>query len=88
MFIHPHQAAEVVRGLADVGIEGGRYVVLRDGDRDELRLELVADGGADLGVATAAAEDRTRASLRVRPNVIFVESLPAGDVLVDGRDAI
>ena len=85
MFIHPHQAAEVVRGLSDVGVEGGRYVVLRDGDRDELRLELVAGSGADLGVATAAAEDRTRASLRVRPKVTFVESLPAGDVLVDGR---
>ncbi|UUZ58522.1 phenylacetate--CoA ligase family protein [Nocardioides sp. B-3] len=80
MFIHPHRAAEVVRGLADVGVEAGRYVVLRDGDRDELRLELVAAGGADLDAATAAAEERTRASLRVRPRVTFVESVPAGDV--------
>lgn len=88
MFIHPHQAAEVVRGLRDVGIDGGRYVVLRDGDRDELRLELVADGDADREMATAAAEERTRAALRVRPAVTFVESVPAGDVLVDGRDAI
>ena len=88
MFIHPHQAAEVVRGLHDVGVRAGRYVVLRDGDRDELRLELIADGGADLIVATAAAEDRTRAALRVRPAVAFVESLPDGEVLVDGRGTI
>ncbi len=88
MFIHPHQAAEVVRGLRDLGVEGGRYVVLRDADRDELRLELVAGSGADRAMVTTAAEERTRASLRVRPRVTFVESVPAGDVLVDAREAI
>jgi phenylacetate-CoA ligase len=85
MFIHPHQAAEVVRGLQDVGVTSGRYVVLREGDRDQLRLELVAADEIDVGLAKATAVDRTRAALRVRPVVSFVESLPEGEVLVDGR---
>lgn len=85
MFIHPHQAAEVLRGLRDVGAGAGRYVVQHEGDRDLLRLELVADDGADLAALSAAAEQRTRAALRVRPEVTVVDALSDGEALVDAR---
>ena len=85
MFVHPHQAREVVASLRDVGAAGGRFVVLRDGDKDRLTLELVASGtGAD-GDLVATAERITQQRLRVRAQVRLVESVEGDEVLVDHR---
>lgn len=86
MFVHPHQAALVVGALRDAGADRGRFVVERPGDKDVLRLELVAVAGADPEALVAAATQQTRDTLRVRPEVSLVESLVDDAVLVDARD--
>lgn len=87
MFVHPHQAREVVAGLADEGVTAGRFVVTRDGDRDLLTLQVATGPDADDARVTEAATRLTRESLRVRPVVEVVESVPAdAAVLSDGRD--
>lgn len=86
MFVHPHQAGQVVGALRDEGASAGRFVVERSGDRDVLRLDIVASDGADEAALVAAATQQTRDSLRVRPEVRLVESLDDGDVLVDTRE--
>ncbi|MGH8828806.1 MAG: phenylacetate--CoA ligase family protein [Jiangellaceae bacterium] len=83
MFIHPHQAREVIAGLAGRGVKAGRFLVERTHDRDVLTLELVADDGAAQVVEAAA--DQTRAVLRVRPDVRLVDELDGDAVLVDAR---
>lgn len=85
MFVHPHQAGQVVAALRGAGADSGRFVVGREGDKDVLLLELVASSGADRGALVEAAVEQTRAVLRVRPEVELVDALDEG-VLVDGRD--
>lgn len=85
MFVHPHQAGQVLAGLRDLGAGGGRFVVERVGDKDVLRLQLVASADADRAALVDAAEERTRSTLRVRPEVELVEAVDEG-VLVDGRE--
>lgn len=87
MFIHPHQAAQVLEGLRDVGVTAGRYVVGRDGDRDRLTLEVSSDPGADLAALQEVAEARTVSALRVRPQVVVVAEIEESHVLVDTRTA-
>jgi len=87
MFVHPHQARDVLAGLADQGVTSGRFLVTRNEDRDVLTLQVVADAGADPHVVAETAARMTRAALRVRPQVEVVDSVPAGTApLVDGRD--
>lgn len=81
MFVHPHQAAEVLGSLRAAGVSGGRFVVESDGSTDVFRLELV---GAD-DAAAALAERRARDLLRVRPTVEVVDTVEEGPVLVDRR---
>lgn len=85
MFIHPHQAADVVSAVLAAGASAARFVVERPADRDVLRLEVVPVGGADTGRVLAIAEQRSREALRVRPEVSFVDSLEDGPALVDDR---
>lgn len=84
MFVHPHQAADLLLSLREVGVVTGRFVVESDGDTDVLRLELVTEAGA-AGDVAAVAERRCRDLLRVRPAVRLVEALEEGGVLVDRR---
>lgn len=84
MFVHPHQAREVIGRLSDLGVTGGRFVVGRDDGKDVLRLELVADSSAGEDLVRSAA-DRARDHLRVRPQVELVTALPDDVVLVDDR---
>ncbi|WP_206062777.1 phenylacetate--CoA ligase family protein [Nocardioides piscis] len=88
MFVHPHQAADVLRDLGDVGLRSGRYVVVRVGDKDVLRLQMVPEAGADVTALSAAAGERTRASLRVRAEIEVVDTLVEGDALVDARGSM
>lgn len=85
MFVHPHQATQVVTALRDRGADSGRFVVERTGDRDVLRLELVLADGADRAALVDGAVDRTREVLRVRPEVKIVDELGGEGVLVDAR---
>lgn len=85
MFVHPHQAGQVVGELCRAGAEAARFVVDRDGDKDRLRLELVAAGGSDRDGLVDIAVSRSREVLRVRPEVVLLDSLEDG-VLVDARD--
>jgi len=85
MFVHPHQAGQVLGALSEKGASAGRFAVDRVGDRDVLRLELVPSHGADHQALVEAAEEQTRNALRVRPEVDLVEHVDDG-VLVDVRD--
>ena len=96
IFLHPHQAAEVLQRLHDDGAASGRFVVDRDGDRDVLRLEVVAEAGSDRDRLVDSAVSRTREVLRLRPDVRVVDAdadigdsgdavRPGGSVLVDAR---
>jgi phenylacetate-CoA ligase len=85
MFVHPHQAGQVLGALRGAGAGEGRFVVEREGDKDVLRLELVMADGADRDALVDAAVEQTRATLRVRPDVELVETVDEG-LLVDARD--
>lgn len=85
MFVHPHQARELISRLAVLGVTGGRFVVDRLDDKDVLRLELVTDSGADSERVVEAAVERTREHLRVRPQVELVTTIPDENVLWDAR---
>lgn len=85
MFVHPHQAGQVLTGLRGAGASAGRFVVDRPEDKDVLHLELVAADGADAEALVEAATQQTRDTLRVRPEVRLVEALEEGAVLVDAR---
>lgn len=84
MFVHPHQAAELLGSLRDSGVTAGRFVVENDGSTDMLRLELVTGDQAAADVSEVA-ERRVRDLLRVRPTVQVVDALDEGPVLVDRR---
>lgn len=85
MFVHPHQAGEVVRALRGAGVAAGRFVVDRAEGADVLRLELVADAGADLASIPERAVRQTREMLRVRPEVHLVDRIEGDGPLVDAR---
>lgn len=85
MFVHPHQAGQVVETLRESGAERGRFVVERDAGRDLLRLELVASHDCDRERLVEAAVTRTREVLRVKPEVVLVDSVEEGP-LADLRE--
>jgi phenylacetate-CoA ligase len=86
MFVHPHQAREVLAGVLGDGVVAARFVVERPADRDELYLDLVTTDECDRDAAARSAEDRTRRTLRVAPQVRFVEAVEEGELLVDRRE--
>jgi phenylacetate-CoA ligase len=86
MFVHPHQANQVVGVLRDVGASAGRFVVERQGEKDVLRLELVATPNTDNGSLVEVATQYTRDTLRLRPEVRLVDALDDGAVLIDARE--
>lgn len=85
MFIHPHQAGEVLADLRADGLVGGAFVVDRVDDVDVLDLEVTAAEGVDPEHLAAAVERRCRDTLRVRPRVRVVPALDDGPVLRDVR---
>ena len=85
MFIHPHQAGEVVAALRSDGLLEGAFVVDRPGDVDVLHLEVVIADGTDPDRLAELAERRCRDTLRVRPQVRVVSALEEGTVLRDRR---
>jgi phenylacetate-CoA ligase len=85
MFVHPHQARDLIGKLAGLGVTGGRFVVERLDGKDVLRLELVTDAGAEPERVVAVAAERTREQLRVRPRVELVTTIADEDVLRDAR---
>ena len=85
MFIHPHQAGEVLAALRSDGLVEGAFVVDRVGDVDVLHLEVVAADGSDPDQLVEVAERRCRDTLRVRPQVRVVPDLEDDTVLRDRR---
>ena len=85
MFIHPHQAGEVLTALRSDGLAEGAFVVDRVDDVDVLDLEVVAADGSDPEHLVAAADRRCRDTLRVRPRVRMVPALDDVPVLRDRR---
>ena len=85
MFVHPHQARQVVGALQAAGADAGRFVIERVGDKDILRLEIVATAGTDGSALVDAATRQTKDTLRVRPEVRLVDSLDGDEILVDAR---
>lgn len=87
MFVHPHQAREVLAGLVAHGVTGGSFVIDREGNRDLLTLQVVLEPGRDPQRVVEAAAGLTRDALRVRPEVEVVDALPDDvDLLSDRRD--
>jgi len=86
MFVHPHQARDVIATLRGQGAASARFVVGREDDRDVLRLEAVLVEGADAEGFQASATRLTKESLRVRPEVVVVDALEDEVALVDARD--
>ena len=86
MFVHPHQAGQVVAALREAGAGAGRFVVERVGEKDILRLEVVPVPGSDPAALVEAGTSQTRDTLRVRPEVEIVDSLADDAVLVDARE--
>jgi phenylacetate-CoA ligase len=85
MFVHPHQASQVLGSLREDGVEGGSFVVGREGDKDLFRLDVVVREGVDLAALPGLVEQRCRDLLRVRPVVHVVDDLGDAPVLVDQR---
>ena len=85
MFVHPHQAAEVLAALGTDGAAGGRFVVEHADGADVLYLDLVAAADADRDGLAEAAARRCRDALRIRPRVRFVDATEEGAVLEDRR---
>ncbi len=83
MFLHPAQAG---RALAETpGLAGFRFVIEREGHRDELTCEVVAAPGSDpIGLSDAVAE-KIRSALRFRAQVRVVDEIPEGSVVDDRR---
>ncbi len=63
MFIHPHQAAEVLAELRSAGLVEGAFVIDQVGGVDVLGLEVTADEGAD----PQSTGGSSRAALPRRP---------------------
>lgn len=85
MFVHPHQAAEVLNTLKADGLAAGAFVIERSDDVDVLHLEVAVEDGTDADRLAEIAERRCRESLRVRPRVRVVEKVEEGPVLRDHR---
>lgn len=80
MFVDPKQIAELMKRHGE--ITGARLIVERDGDRDAMRLQVVADN-ADSDAIEATLRDITKLGGVVEQ----VESLPNdGKVISDERD--
>lgn len=85
IFVHPHQAAQVIAALRDAGASAGRFVVDRTGGKDVLQLEVVPSSGSDVRALVDAATRQTRDTLRLRPDVRIADHLENDVVLVDAR---
>ena len=83
MFLHPRQAQAAVGGVS--GVASFRLVVDRVAHRDALQCEVVAADATDgPGLATAVKE-RIRSGLRFDAEVVLVDSIGDGPLIVDRR---
>jgi phenylacetate-CoA ligase len=81
MFVHPHQAREVLDSLRPE-VPAGRFVVDRRDGKDVLILELAGvRDPAFVDRASRAAQDR----LRLRVDVVLVDTVEGDEALVDRR---
>lgn len=85
MFIHPHQAGELLAELRSDGLVKGAFVVDRVEDVDVLNLEITVADGFDPRGLTELVGRRCRETLRVRPEVRVVADLESRPVLSDLR---
>ncbi|MDQ4105086.1 MAG: AMP-binding protein [Actinomycetota bacterium] len=80
MFLHPRQAAATL--AQEASVTAYRFVIGRHQHRDTLRCEIVSCDPDAIGRVSALV----RSQLRLAADVVAVDALPDGPVIVDERD--
>lgn len=83
MFLHPRQAQAAVGGVS--GLAHFRLVVDRLDHRDTLQCEVVPADSIDRAALAALVKERIRSGLRFDADVVVVDSIGDGPVIVDRR---
>ena len=86
IFVYPRVVEEVVIGTP--GAKAAQAVVVRENDRDMIRLSLVLEDGADASVAEAAAAKNFKLHTRIRVDEVnIVSELPENaELIVNQKD--
>lgn len=86
IFVYPRVVEEVVIGTP--GAKAAQAVVVRENDRDMIRLSLVLEDGADASAAEAAAAESFKLHARIRADeVSIVSELPENaELIVNQKD--
>ena len=86
IFVYPRVVEEVVIGTP--GAKAAQAVVVRENDRDMIRLSLVLEGGADASAAETAAVETFKLHARIRADeVSIVSELPENaELIVNQKD--
>lgn len=86
IFVYPRVVEEVVIGTP--GAKAAQAVVVRENDRDMIRLSLVLEDGADASAAEAAAADTFKLHARIRADEVnIVSELPENaELIVNQKD--
>ena len=83
MFLHPRQAQAAVGGVT--GVARFRLVIERAAHRDALQCEVVPGDAVDGAALAAVVKERIRSGLRFDADVVLVDSIGDGPVIVDRR---
>jgi phenylacetate-CoA ligase len=83
MFLHPRQAQDAVGGVN--GVASFRLVVDRVAHRDALQCEVVPADAVDGARLAAVVKERIRSDLRFDADVVLVDSIGEGPLIVDRR---
>ncbi len=86
IFVYPRVVEEVVIGTP--GAKAAQAVVVRENDRDMIRLSLVLEDGADASAAEAAAAEIFKLHARIRADAVsIVSELPENaELIVNQKD--
>ncbi len=86
IFVYPRVVEEVVIGTP--GAKAAQAVVVRENDRDMIRLSLVLEDGADASAAEAAAAESFKLHARIRADAVsIVSELPENaELIVNQKD--
>ena len=86
IFVYPRVVEEVVIGTP--GAKAAQAVVVRENDRDMIRLSLVLEDGADASAAEAAAAKNFKLHTRIRVDEVnIVSELPENaELIVNQKD--